>query len=171
MKRILIPILGILAIFQSCKTVYVPLETKYETITNYKDSLRIKDSIRVIPIERYIDIVRPCDTLHLSTSLAEATAYYDSTFHALRGEIHNKRDFEQHFKETEHATAKADTVRIREQIPVEVKVPEPYVPKAYKILSLIGIISILSVLVLLGIKIYRLKDKGFLNLIKNIFKK
>lgn len=160
-------IIGILAIFQACKTTYVPLETKYETITNYKDSLRIKDSIRVIPIERYIDIVRPCDTLHLSTSLAEATAYYDSTFHALRGEIHNKRDFEQHFKETEHATAKADTVKIREQVPVEVKVPEPYIPKFWRIFGIIGIV--LSC-VLITVGIIKIKSGKFLKLLKNLFK-
>ena len=114
----------------SCGQIkYVPVETTTTTITNYRDSLRIKDSIRVIPIERYVDIVRPLDTLHLETSLAAATAYFDTTFNALRGEIHNKREIEEHHREVEHSTAKADTVYVDKKVPYPVEVEKKVVPR------------------------------------------
>ena len=122
MKKLLITLLTALAIGGCGLIKTVPVETKYETITNYVDSLRIKDSIRVIPIERYVDIVRPVDTLTLETSLAKATAYYDSTFNVLRGEIYNKKQVEEHHHFEEHSTAKADTVRIEKEIPIPIEV-------------------------------------------------
>lgn len=120
MKKILITLITALAIGGCGLIKTVPVETKYETITNYVDSLRIKDSIRVIPIERYVDIVRPVDTLTLETSLAKATAYYDSTFNVLRGEIYNKKQVEEHHHFEEHSTAKADTVKIEKEIPIPI---------------------------------------------------
>ena len=141
----------------SCRTIqYVPVETKYETITNYVDSLRIKDSIRVIPIERYVDIVRPVDTLILETSLAKATAYYDSTFNVLRGEIHNKKQVEEHHHFEEHSTAKADTVYVDKKVPYPVEVEKIKTP-TWSWYSLI--LNVIGLLVL-GFSIYlRIKKK------------
>lgn len=140
----------------SCGQIkYVPVETTTTTITNYRDSLRIKDSIRVIPIERYVDIVRPLDTLHLETSVAEATAYYDSTFNALRGEIHNKREIEEHHREVEHSTAKADTVTVEKKVPYPVEVPVEIkvVPKFWRIMGILGIVFSTLLLTFTGWKI------------------
>lgn len=135
----------------------VVTETKYETITNYVDSLRIKDSIRVIPIERYVDIVAMPETLHLETSLAAATAYYDSTFNALRGEIHNKKEIEEHHTHIEHSTAKADTIRIYQEVPKIVEKEVVKTPRWAWYSLLFNILLILFV----GIKIY-LKIKKIL---------
>ena len=141
MKKIFLIIALALGI-AGCKTIqYVPIETghttevKDSTAVHYIDSIRIKDSIRVIPIERYIDIVKPVDTLHLETSLAEATAFFDGDF--LKGEIHNKKGFEQHFQEKEHHSSNVkevlkevhDTTKI--QVPVPVEVEKKVTPKLY----------------------------------------
>ena len=141
----------------SCGQIkYVPVETTTTTITNYRDSLRIKDSIRVIPIERYVDIVRPLDTLHLETSVAAATAYYDSTFNALRGEIHNKKDIEERHREVEHSTAKADTVTVEKKVPYPVEVPVEIkvVPKFWRVTGIFGIICLVLLLTFAGWKVY-----------------
>ncbi len=140
----------------SCGQIkYVPVETTTTTITNYRDSLRIKDSIRVIPIERYVDIVRPLDTLHLETSVAAATAYYDSTFNALRGEIHNKKDIEERHREVEHSTAKADTVTVEKKVPYPVEVPVEIkvVPKFWRIMGILGIVFSTLLIAFAGWKI------------------
>ena len=138
----------------SCGTIKpVPVETHYETVTNYIDSLRIKDSIRVIPIERYVDIVALPDTLRLETSLAAATAFYDSTFHALRGEIHNKREIEEHHTQIEHSTAKADTVKIEKEVPIPVEVVKEVVPRWSWWSLAFNIIGVLVACLLIYLKI------------------
>lgn len=138
----------------SCGTIKpVPVETHYETVTNYIDSLRIKDSIRVIPIERYVDIVPIPNVLHLETSLAEATAYYDSTFNALRGEIHNKREIEEHHTQIEHSTAKADTVKIEKEVPYEVEVIKEVTPRWAWWSLVFNILGVLVACLLIYLKI------------------
>ena len=150
--------LAVAIMVQSCGPIrQVVTETKYETITNYVDSLRIKDSIRVIPIERYVDIVAMPETLHLETSLAAATAYYDSTFNALRGEIHNKKEIEEHHTHIEHSTAKADTIRIYQEVP---KIVEREVGKTLRWAWCSLLFNIIGFL-LIGIGIY-LKIKKIL---------
>ena len=174
MKRILIPILGILAIFQSCKTVYVPVPASTSTTVNVKDSIawHIKDSVRVTEKSRYKDYKDLLDTLQIDGNHSHMRSWIDTTKNIINGEL-----IEDPVKEKTHIEYRdkyiyKDSIQLVEKpIPIEVPVEVKYVPKIYKILSGIGIISILSVLVLLCIKIYRLKDKGFLNLIKNIFKK
>ena len=146
MKQIL-PILLLIFCLFGCRTPQVlPIETITEV--HYKDStiLHIKDSIRIIPIERYIDIVAPPDTLHLETSLASATAYYDSTFNALRGEIQNKKGIEERYKIIYKNKIVYRDSLITKEVPVEVEVP---VKTHYPYEKYLWIISILSILYLI----------------------
>lgn len=88
----------------------------------YRDStiLNIQDSIKVIPVERYVDIVPSYDTLHLQTSLAEATAFVDTSKHQLKGEIKNKKEFEQKTRIEYVYKTQIDSVYIKEPVPYEV---------------------------------------------------
>ena len=84
----------------SCSTVkyvYLPGETKIE----YRDTTIYRDSIQYTPIEVVKEIVPEMDTLTMSTSLAEAKAYIDTTNRVLRGEIKNKKGItsEIHYKD------------------------------------------------------------------------
>ena len=125
---------------------------KEETIITYKDStiVHIKDSIRVIPVERYVNIVALPDTLHLETSLATADAYYDSTFNALRGEMHNKKEIEEHYKVVYKDKVVLKDTTIYKEIPIEVEKPVRYIPKWCWWSLVLNILSI----VFLGIKVY-----------------
>jgi hypothetical protein len=134
--------------------------TNTSTEVHMKDStiFHIKDSIRVIPIERYIDIVRPVDTLTLETSLAKATAYYDSTFNVLRGEIHNKKQVEEKTRIIyKDRLVYRDSLVFRD-VPVEIiKEKEKKVyPRWLVLLSILGI----TLTGLEGFKIYlKIKKK------------
>ena len=102
----------------TCKNI-PPAENNHSV--EVRDSVRIVDSVRVIPIERVTDIVALPDTLHLETSLATATAYYDSTFKALKGTIENKKEvtFEKHIEYKDREVH--DTTYLKEPFPVEVE--------------------------------------------------
>lgn len=107
--------------FQCCKPIHEVI-THHETITHYVDSVIRKDSICYIPVERYVDIVNQLDTLRLSTSLAEASAYLDTSMNLLKGEIHNKKGAQfQYITETE--TIYKDSIVYEEKpVPYEVEV-------------------------------------------------
>lgn len=79
-------IITLLLAFTACRGPREAVETKYET--KYIDSLVLRDSVVVVPKEVYTNITWNYDTLHLSTSLAEASCWVDSLW--LRGTITNK---------------------------------------------------------------------------------
>jgi hypothetical protein len=100
MKNKLFTLLLLLLIVASCGTtkyVYLPGETKVE----YRDTTIYRDSIQYTPVEVVKEIVPALDTLEMSTSLAEAKAYVDTTNRVLRGEIRNKKGItnEIHYKD------------------------------------------------------------------------
>lgn len=97
-----------------------PVPVKTETVINYIDSLVIKDSVRVVelPVERIKDIVPIYDTLELETSLAGSKTWLDTTFHTLRGEIHNKPQAKISTPYEEHIVYR-DSI-VTKEVPVEV---------------------------------------------------
>lgn len=109
--------LGLLMIFNGCKTKQIVVERK-NVVYVHSDSTIIKDSTVIIPIERYVDIVPWYDTLVLRTSIAESKSWVDSTNHILRGEIKNLNAVEYKYVEIER-------VVINDSI-VEKEVPIPY---------------------------------------------
>lgn len=109
--------LGLLLIFNGCKSKQVIVERE-NIVYVQLDSTHIKDSIVIVPIEKFVDVVPQYDTLYLSTSIAEAKSWIDSTNHILRGEIKNLKAIEYKYIEVERIV-KNDSI-------VEKEVPKPY---------------------------------------------
>ena len=132
----------------SPKIVYVPVETN----TNVRDSVVVsyRDCTIVVPVERVVDIVRDYDTLFLSTSIAQAKAYIDTTTHTLKGSIENKQQIIYKYIYKDKIKVKDSLVYVEKPYPVDK--PVKYVPWYYKILSLIGIIGLLSVIIYILVK-------------------
>lgn len=141
---IILFIVLVLGVFlTSCGTErQVVVEKVYQTVQ--KDSIvyNIKDSIKVIPIERIVNIVPQYDTLILSTSLAEAKAFVDTTLHILKGSIVNKDVFEQHTHQEESFANKIDIVYVKEPVPYKVEVIKTKHPAYEKWLWLIVVASL-----------------------------
>ena len=127
-----------------------------------KDQINIRDSIVVhqvdsvvyIPKEVIKDIVPVYDTLKMSTSIAEAEAYVDTTTHTLKGSLNNKRGTTTKIKYVDRIQYR-DSIQIKEvPIPVEVEKEvkiHPWYERILWIMSVIGLIF----MVLLTLKIYR----------------
>lgn len=127
-----------------------------------KDQINIRDSIVVhqvdsvvyIPKEVIKDIVPVYDTLKMSTSMAEAEAYVDTTTHTLKGSLNNKQGTTTKIKYVDRIQYR-DSIQIKE-VPIPVKVEKevkihPWYERILWVMSAIGLIFI----VLLALKIYR----------------
>ena len=127
-----------------------------------KDQINIRDSIVVhqvdsvvyIPKEVIKDIVPVYDTLRMSTSMAEAEAYVDTTTHTLKGSLNNKQGTTTKIKYVDRIQYR-DSIQIKEA-PIPVKVEKevkihPWYERILWVMSTIGLIFI----VLLALKIYR----------------
>ncbi len=141
------------ALFSSCGTtkyVYLPGETKIE----YRDTTIYRDSIQYTPIEVVKEIVPEMDTLNMSTSLAEAKAYIDTTNRVLRGEIKNKKGItsEIHYKDRivyrDSIVTKPYPVEVEKEV---IKYKHYWYDKLCYPFAIVGLIFI----ILLGLKIYR----------------
>jgi len=137
----------------SCSTVkyvYLPGETKIE----YRDTTIYRDSIQYTPIEVVKEIVPEMDTLTMSTSLAEAKAYIDTTNRVLRGEIKNKKGItnEIHYKDRivyrDSIVTKPYPVEIEKKV---VDYKHYWYDKLCYPFAIVGLIFI----ILLALKIYR----------------
>ena len=123
---------------------------------NIRDSIVIHqvDSIVYHPKERIVDIVPVYDTLKMSTSIAEAKAYVDTTTHTLKGSLNNKQGTTTKIKYVDRIQYR-DSIQIKDvPIPVEVKKEvkiHPWYERILWVMSAIGLIFI----VLLALKIYR----------------
>lgn len=157
-KQLVIIFLTILFI-SSCGTIkYVPI--KGDTVVEYRDSIVRVDSIIYTPVEVIKEVMPIKDTLTMSTSLAEAKAYIDTTNKLLKGEIHNKKGITNKVEYKEKIVYR-DSI-VTQEIPVEVQV-EKIVRKApwwnwilYPF-SVIGLVSILLLAVKLYLKFYGAK--------------
>lgn len=151
MKKLILTLV-LLFTFSACSTTkFIPVEGETREIINYIDSLVIRDSVRVIPIERIVEIVKPLDTLRMETSIAKAEAYYDTTFHALRGNMENKAEVIYRDRWRDRIVEVRDTVSIKEPVPFEVIKEKRVIPK-WAWLSLIANILIGA---FIGFRVYR----------------
>ena len=165
---------AIIILLSGCKTIYVPVPATTSTTVNVKDSTvwNIKDSVRITEKSRYKDYGDLLKTLKIDGNRSHMTAWIDTTKNIINGELIEDPVKEKTRIEYRDKYIYKDSIQLVEKpIPIEVPVEVKYVPNVYKILSAIGLLTLLSVLGFIGFKIYQLKGKGFLNLIKNIFKK
>lgn len=157
MKRALLIILTILSLITSCKTIqYVPIES--DTKIEYRDTTIYRDSVVYTPIEVVKEVVPELDTLKMETSLAEASAYVDTTTNTLKGSIRNKKGITEKIKYKEKIVYR-DSI-VTQEIPVEVEVEKevkvhPWYERILWFLSVIGCTSIIYI----GYKVYG-KIKG-----------
>lgn len=141
------------ALFYSCSTVkyvYLPGETKIE----YRDTTVYRDSIQYTPVEVIKEIVPEMDTLTMSTSLAEAKAYIDTTNRVLRGEIKNKKGITNEIHYKDRIVYRDSIVTKSYPVEVEKKVVEYkhyWYDKLCYPFAIVGLIFI----ILLALKIYR----------------
>lgn len=104
-------------------TIITPSETVH---TILRDSVVYRDSIVITPIERVVDVVPKYDTLKLSTSLATAISWIDTTTHTLRGELKNNEQTAKH-RTTEIVYKELrDTVTLYQAEPYPIATP--YIP-------------------------------------------
>lgn len=143
----------ILLVSPSCKPVQTVIQ-KEEIVYTYRDSINVRDSVVTIPVERYVDLVREYDTLKLSTSLASAEAWLDTTNSCLRGSIWNKNSYTYEKEVIDHYITKDSIVYKEKPVPYEV-VKEVKNPVNWK-LVLWGILATLS---LCGVLYWHFRDK------------
>ena len=150
LKNFLIIIMSVLLII-ACGVVK-PVIPGPSNNVNVRDSIvyNIKDSTVIRPVEVIKDIVPVYDTLHMSTSLAEADAYVDTSLHVLRGSIKNKEGYIQKIKYVDRIEYRDSIQVVKEPYPVEI---EKIVHKHYwyeKILwffSLIGLAWLIKIFI------------------------
>ena len=122
-----------------------------------KDSLIVRTELVsvALPLESHT-IVTPTKKSHLETSLAESDAEIDS-LGLLHHTLVNKKDTLKSKIQYIDRISYRDSIQTKE-IPVEVKVPVPYIPKFYQFTFILFWIFVLFIVVKLLIKL------GFLRL-------
>ena len=122
-----------------------------------KDSLIVRTELVsvALPLESHT-IVAPTKKSHLETSVAESDAEIDS-LGLLHHTLVNKKDSIKTKIQYVDRISYRDSIQTKE-VPVEVKVPVPYIPKFYQFTFAFFVIFVLSVIVKLLIKL------GFLRL-------
>ena len=122
-----------------------------------KDSLIVRTELVsvALPLESHT-IVTPTKKSHLETSLAESDAEIDS-LGLLHHKLVNKKDSIKTKIQYVDRISYRDSIQTKE-IPVEVKVPIPYIPKFYQFTFILFWIFVLFIVVKLLIKL------GFLRL-------
>ena len=153
MKK-LFSILTIILLAFSCSTIkYVPI--KGDTVVEYRDTTIFRDSVIYTPVEVVKEICPVMDTLEMSTSLAEAKAYVDTTNRVLRGQIRNKKGVTEKIKYKEKIVYR-DSI-VTQEVPVEVQVTKE-VKTHFWYEKILWILSILG-LIMIGKKIYPIIKK------------
>ena len=127
-------------VFAACSTVkYVPVkEIEYVTV---RDTTVLRDTTIQYQIEKeYVrDYTGLLDTLRLSTGLAEAETYVDTTRNVLTGSIRNKNKTLNIPTQYKERTVYRDSIVYKEKpVPVEVEKIVKKVPWWAKFLSTIG---------------------------------
>lgn len=152
MKKLILILLAILAV--ACSPIR-RVVTEYKTEYVVKDSLNVRDSVIVVPVEKIVDIMP--DTLKMETSLAKATAYYDSTINMLRGTLENKQQIIYKYKYIDRWHTKDSLVYKEVPVEVEKEVKVKYIPGYVKGLATVGLFSILALIIFLVKKVGVLK--------------
>ena len=103
-----------------------------------------------LPLESHT-IITPTKKSHLETSVAESDAEIDS-LGLLHHTLVNKKDSIKTKIQYINKIVYRDSIQTKE-VPVEVKVPVPYIPKFYQFTFILFWIFVLSVIVKLLIKL------------------
>lgn len=129
-----------------CKPVNKVI-VEHQYITHIVDSINVRDSIVFIPAETYKEISNKLDTLKMSTSLASAEAYLDTSNNLLCGKIWNNNTYTYEKEVIDHYIVKDSISYIEKPVPYEVlkEVPRPI----NKVTAIISVIFILMLLVLI----------------------
>lgn len=130
------------------KVVYVPVEAKKDSIVVEKIVERV-DTIKVDVPNEVVVFSAPVDSSHLETGVAISDAWVDSS--AVLHHILKNKKVSLEKEIVYRDSIKEVFVNVDKEIPVEVKVDVPYVPKYYKIIniilwSLVGLFVIFIVL-------------------------
>lgn len=153
MKLNLISLIPLL-IFNGCITKYVPVETKSETQTVYRDSVILRtDTVFIeVPIESHSRATR--DTVsHLETSVAISDASVSEG--VLSHFLANKEvSLEKEIVYQDRIITRDSTVYISKEVPVEVEKVKKVIPKWCWILLLINSLGVLGVVLKLWWKTY-----------------
>lgn len=134
MKKFLLYFIYLIVLVSCGNMKHVPTETK--TIYNYIDSTIIsyRDSIIFIevPVERIVDVIAQYDTSKLETTIAESTAYVDTTTHTLKHSLNNKKvELKEKIKvEYKDRIIYKDSL-IYKEIPVKVEVEKVKYPTVF----------------------------------------
>lgn len=132
----------------SCKAFQPSPIIHHEYVTHYVDSVITKDSICYIPVERYVDVANKLDTLHLATTLAAASAYFDTTSNMLKGEIHNIKGIQYQYITNTETIYKDSLVNV--EVPVYVEHTE-YIKRPLNTFSITLNIILISLVVLCAV--------------------
>lgn len=130
-------------LFFSCST------PKYITVKEtevIKDTVKIKaDTVRVeIPKEVVINVVPELDTLKLETSIAESTAYLDTSTNTLKGTLKNKKI---ELRKEIQTVEKIKFVEHKVEVPVEVEVVKTKTPRWAWVMLISNITVLVSFLI------------------------
>lgn len=125
MKKIQLFYLLFLLLLCGCaKPVYIPTQTQIKTV--YKDStIYIRDTIKVYLPEEEKQNQTLADSSHLETNYAKSDAWVDRDGQ-LNHTLKNKTDIP--VKVVRDTVVTVEYVDNYVEVPVEVKVPEPYIP-------------------------------------------
>ena len=172
MKKILIKLSAILCLLlPSCKTQYIPIPAETSTTVTVKDSIRwnVIDSTRIIEKSRYKDYGSLLDTLRTDGQRSHSKSWIDTTFNILNTELVEDPIIEKTRIEFRDRIEYRDSISyVEKPVPYEVDKPVPYVPKFYRIFSIIGVI-LTAVLGVLGY--LKLRGSGLFSKIVKLFSK
>lgn len=168
-KTILAVLLAL--ILPSCKTVqYVPLQNDTEVHIIDSVAIHYLDSIRIYEATRYREMGWLTDTLRVKTERGtEVTVFADTVKELLTADVKEKPVEEKTKYVFKDRLVFKDSIRtVEKPVPVEVTKEVKYIPKFYRIFTIIGVL-LTSVLGVIGF--FKLKNKGFLSRILKIFRK
>lgn len=151
-RHLVFILLGLLVL--SCKVQYVPVkETEYVTVhdTTY---LHRTDTLVQVPEFNLADYAGLCDTLVLQSSVAEATAWVDSSLMVLKGRLVQSGTIPVQIVERERIVTK-DSI-VYKDVPVPVEVVRTVHPKYEWVLWVWGVVALLGFALLAYCKIKRI---------------
>ena len=150
-KRLVIG--ALLLLFTGCKTIqYVPIEHRVEVAVHDTTVLHKTDTLVKVPEVSLRDFVNLEDTLTMSTDLVTAKAWLEESSSTLKGTLVQRGKLPVQIVERERIVYR-DSID-RQEVPVEVKVPQPYTPWYSKALASVGVIAILLFLGWIVLKIW-----------------
>lgn len=147
MKKLILLICLFVSVSCGTASKYVPIEKK--EVVQVRDSVVLRDSVitTFLTKERVVDVVPVYDTLKLETEYAEAISFVDTTTHNLKGELTQKSDVPVTTKILYRDRIITKDRIVKQEIPVEVKVETPVVPKFFWISLIFNILFVIFIVI------------------------